>query len=100
MSPWWEIFEKLAGWALKRAKNAEAVLLSPFTLLAGPNAGLSSLLEGTEEGKNRARPRKPSQARQAAARTAPPLGALLWEVSRVEFQSIPAAGSVAARLQL
>lgn len=73
--------------------------MSPFTLLEGPNPGLSSLLEGTAEGKNQARPPKPSQAK-AAARTAPPLGALLWEVSRVGFQSIPAAGSVATRLQL
>lgn len=86
----------MSSWALKRAKNSEAVLLSPFTLLAGPSPGLPSLLEGTAEGKNRARPWKPSQARQSAARTAPPLGALLWEVSRVGFQSIPAAGSVAA----
>lgn len=90
----WEI------WALKRAKNSEAILLSPFTLTAEPNPGLSSLLERTAEGKSRARPPKPSQTRQAAARTAPPIGALLWEVSHVGFQSIPAAGSVAARPQL
>lgn len=99
MSLWWDLFGKLVGWTLKRAQNSEDVLLSPFTLTAGPSLGLSSLL-GTTEGKSRARPRKPGQARQAAARTAPPLGALLWEVSRVGFQSIPDARSVAARLQL